>query len=184
MRRTTLHRTTVAAAAAALLLVGCGTQSDGGTAGSGAGSPSGSRSAEPSASPSLSPSAPPSASPSASTSVSPSPTATGTGCTSEAQLTAADTGRTVCLKTGGQIRLTLDGTKERPWAPVTAKGGALKAINAGIVILPGDASAAFEAVAPGTARLTSTRPLCAKRPGQKSCLGIEQWTVTVTVRDR
>ncbi|MER6126608.1 hypothetical protein ABT173_29120 [Streptomyces sp. NPDC001795] len=180
MRRTTLHRTTVVAvAAAALLLAGCGTQSDGKSAGSSAVSPSAPPSQ--SVSPSGTPSAPASASPSVPPSGAPSATTPATGCTAEAQLTAADTGRTVCLTTGGQIRLTLDGTKDRPWTTVSATGNALKATNAGIVIQPGDAVAAYDAVAPGTARLTATRPLCAKRPGQKSCLGIQQWTVTVTV---
>jgi hypothetical protein len=174
MRRTTFHRTTlVAAAAAALLVAGCGSGGGGSAAGSGASTPSGPAPASASPSPSLSPSAPPS----------PAPTASGTVCAPEVQLTAADTGRTVCLTQGGQLRLTLDGTQDRPWTTVKATGGALQATNAGIVIQPGDAVAAYKAVAPGTARLTATRPLCAKRPGQVSCLGIEQWTVTVTVTE-
>ena len=121
------------------------------------------------------------ASPSAPSSGAAAPTATPTGCTPHVQLTAADSGRTVCLSTGGQIRLTLDGTKDRPWSPVTDTGAVLKATNAGFVVQPGDAVAAFDAVAPGTAQLSATRPLCAKRPGQTSCLGIQRWTVTVTV---
>ncbi len=99
----------------------------------------------------------------------------------EVQLTAADTGRTVCLAQGGRIRIALDGSKDRPWAVVTAEGDALEATNAGIAVPPGGALAAFEAVAPGTARLSSSRPLCARQPGRNACLGIEQWTVTVTV---
>ncbi|MGW3497155.1 hypothetical protein [Streptomyces sp. NPDC001020] len=154
MRRTTLHRTT--AVAAALLLAGCGTQSGGGTSASGTVSP---------------PASP-----------SPSPTGSGKGCAAQARLTVADDGRTVCLTTGGQIRLTLHGTKDRPWTPVTATGNTLKAVNAGIAVRPGDAVAAFDAVAPGTAQLTSTRPLCARRAGQNSCLAVQKWTVTVTVR--
>lgn len=156
MRRTTLHRTTgVALWAVVVLLTGCGAQS-GGT-GPGGGTSDGTGTAPP------------------------SPTRTGGGCTTEASLTAADTGRTVCLTVGGRLRLTLDGTKDRPWTPVTARGGALKAVNAGFVIQPGDAVAAYEAIAPGTARLTATRPLCAERPGQTSCQGLQQWTVTVEV---
>ncbi|MGV9246659.1 hypothetical protein [Streptomyces sp. NPDC003710] len=184
MRRTTPHGTitTTLVAAAALLLAGCGGQ-DGGAAGAG-GSPSrqtAAPSVSPSASPSVSPSASPSVPPSASAPVPPSRTATGKGCTPEVLLTAADTGRTVCLTVGGRIRLTLHGSEDRPWSPVTATGGALKAANAGIGSRSGDTLAAFEAVAPGTARLTASRPLCAKRPGQTSCLGVEQWTVTVRV---
>ena len=182
MRRTIPQRTTVVAvAAAALLLAGCGTNSGGGAAGSSGASPSGSPTASPSSSPSVPPSASPSASPSAPGSTAPSASGAPGGCTTRLELTAADTGHTVCLTTGGQIRLTLDGTQDRPWSPVRVTGGALKAANAGIVIQPGDAVAAYDAVAPGTARLTSTRPLCAKHPGQKACMGIQQWSVTVTV---
>ncbi|MFD7876817.1 hypothetical protein ACFV5G_22380 [Streptomyces sp. NPDC059766] len=100
------------------------------------------------------------------------------------ELTAADNGRAVCLTAGGQIRLTLDGTRERPWTPVTASGGALKAANPGIAVLPGDAVAAYDAVAGGDAELGSSRPVCAQHgsPGRLSCKSVEQWTVTVTVR--
>ncbi|MGW0879547.1 hypothetical protein [Streptomyces sp. NPDC002671] len=154
MRRTT----PIALAAAALLLTACGSQSGGGDSGS---------------NDNVSPSAP---------TRSPNPTAG--ACTSRLELTAADNGRTVCLVKGGELRLTLDGTKERPWKPVSLTGTALEAINAGLVLLPGDASAAYRAVAAGKAELTSSRPLCAEptAPGQMSCKGIQEWKVTVTVR--
>lgn len=184
MRRTTFqtfHRTTVltvSVTAAALLLAGCGGKSDSGAAGGGPASPSQPASTAPSSpsSPSTGPTGT-SGAPSGSTSGTP----TGKGCAPQLQLSAADKGHTVCLTKGGRIRLELDGTKDRPWTPVKATGGALKATNAGVAIQRGDAVAAFDAVAPGTVQLTATRPLCAKRPGQVSCLGIEQWTVTVTV---
>ncbi|MEU5089698.1 hypothetical protein [Streptomyces sp. NPDC021356] len=163
MRRTTHHRTTTAtagAAAAALLLLGCGsTQQDGkGTAGTAGTAGTGGTAGPTSAS-------------------QPSPP----GCTAHADLTAADSGRTLCLTVGGYLRLTLDGTEERPWTPVKATGTALKGADAGIVILPGDALAAYTATTPGTARLTSSRPLCATAPGRISCKGIQEWTVTVRV---
>ncbi|MGW0082424.1 hypothetical protein [Streptomyces sp. NPDC003393] len=168
MRRTTsttLHPTNVAAAvaavaAAALLAAGCGAQHDGegGGAGSAGGGP---------ASPSATPSAPGSEAPS--------------GCTDQARLGAADSGRTVCLTVGGSVRLTLDGSKDRPWTPVKATGTALTGADPGIVILPGDALAAYTAATPGTARLTSSRPLCATGPHKISCKGIQEWTVTVRV---
>ncbi|WP_037853299.1 hypothetical protein [Streptomyces sp. NRRL S-340] len=164
MRRTTLHRTTAAtaaAAAAALLLAGCGTQQDGkGTGGPASATAPGSGGASPS------------------TARPPAP-----GCTAHADLTAADSGRTLCLTVGGYLRLTLDGTKERPWTPVRATGTVLKGADAGIVILPGDALAAYTATAPGTARLTASRPLCATAPGRVSCQGIQEWTVTVKVTE-
>ncbi|MFF9122979.1 hypothetical protein ACF09J_06695 [Streptomyces sp. NPDC014889] len=166
MRRSTLHAGIVTAAAATLLLVGCGAQPDG--AGSG-------KDGDPSR-PTTTPASPP-----ASQRASAPPPASAPGCTDRAELTAADSGRTLCLTVGGQIRLTLDGTEDRPWTPVRSSGTALRAANAGIVILPGDAVAAFDAVTPGTARLTSTRPLCAAGHGRTACQGIRQWTVTVRV---
>ncbi|MEU6666218.1 hypothetical protein [Streptomyces sp. NPDC046727] len=153
MRRTT----PIALAAAALLLAGCGSQQD--TGGS-----------------SDKVSAPPRGS-------APSPTRSAGDCTGQAELTAADHGRTVCVTKGGEVRLTLDGTKARPWKPVAASGTGLEAINAGFVLQPGDATAAYRAVAAGTVKLTSSRPLCAEptAPGQVSCKGIEEWAVTVRV---
>ncbi|MCH0563796.1 MULTISPECIES: hypothetical protein [unclassified Streptomyces] len=160
MRRTTFRRTTAAAVtAAALSLVACGTQDGTGTSGSG--SPS-----------AFSP-----------TSSAPSPSATpGDGCVRHVQLTEDDDGATVCLVRGGDVRLTLDGTSERPWSPVEASGDVLEPVNAGIVILPGDAVAAFRAVAPGTARLTSARPVCASQSQHAHCHALRSWSVTVTVR--
>ncbi|NNN31254.1 hypothetical protein HLK59_12920 [Streptomyces sp. S3(2020)] len=110
-------------------------------------------------------------------SVSPSPT----GCTSVAELHAADSGRTVCLAVGGTVRVALDGAENRPWAPVTAEGGGLEAANSGIVLLPGDANAAFPAVSAGRTELTSSRPLCAAETGKVSCKGLQDWSVTVVV---
>ncbi|MCX4762465.1 hypothetical protein OG562_16075 [Streptomyces sp. NBC_01275] len=166
MRRTTIHRTTfqtfrrttavAALTASALLLVGCGTEKDGGDA----------------------------AGPAPTTVT----TATGEDCaqtSAESTVTAADDGRTVCLRVGGQLRLTLDGTAQRPWSTVAAAGDAdaLKAANAGIAVQPGDALAAYEAAKAGTVRLTASRPLCAVAtgPGQVSCKGIREWSVTVMV---
>ncbi|WP_369389505.1 hypothetical protein AB5J72_19210 [Streptomyces sp. CG1] len=153
MRRTT---TSLALAAAALLLAGCGSQSGSDNAGGGK----------------VSPSAPSSSAP-----------AKG-GCAADVQLKAADGGRTVCVAKGGEVRLTLAGTKSRPWKPVTVNGTALRGINAGFVLQPGDVTAAYHAVAAGTVKLTSSRPLCAQptAPGQVSCKGIQDWTVTVTVK--
>ncbi|MGW2457888.1 hypothetical protein ACWC2M_02410 [Streptomyces sp. NPDC001761] len=153
MRRTTL----LAPAAAALLLAGCGSQQDTGSSDK--------------------------ASAPARTGT-PSPAPSARDCTGHVELTAADRGRTVCVTEGGEVRLTLDGTRARPWRPVAARGAGLEAVNAGFVLQPGDATAAYRAVAAGKVELTSSRPLCAEptAPGQVSCKGIEDWTVTVRVR--
>ncbi|WP_327697595.1 hypothetical protein [Streptomyces sp. NBC_00459] len=104
------------------------------------------------------------------------------GCTAVTTLGARDSGRTVCLAVGDTVRISLDGTSERPWKPVTLSGPGLTATNSGLVLPPGDASAAFKAVSAGRTRLESTRPLCAARTGQVSCRGIQEWRVTVVVK--
>ncbi|MET9873045.1 hypothetical protein ABZZ36_00170 [Actinacidiphila glaucinigra] len=154
------HTTAAAVAATALLLTGCGTQSGGPAGGSPSGSPSGTGTAGPGGG-----------------------GGTGGACLAEAALTAEDTGRTVCLTAGGTVRVTLDGTPDRPWSPVTSEGSALTPTNAGIGAPRGDTIAAYRATAPGTARLTSTQPLCASptAPDQVACLGLREWTVTVRV---
>ncbi|MEW1774873.1 hypothetical protein [Streptomyces sp. NPDC086777] len=160
MRRTTFHRTSLAAASL-LLLAACGSQSGNDSNDNHAGSGSGTVSTSPSA-----------ASPS-----------DATRCVSVGDLTAQDNGSTYCMAVGGRLRLNLDGTRQRPWKAVTASGSALRAANAGIVLQPGDASAAYEAVAPGTVTLSSTRPVCAQptAPGGVSCKAIQEWRVTVRV---
>ncbi|MFC8518124.1 hypothetical protein [Streptomyces sp. NPDC057257] len=114
--------------------------------------------------------------------VSSSPTTTPTGCTPASTLDVHDSGRTVCLAVGETLRINLDGTAKRPWKPVSGSGSVLEATNAGIVLLPGDANAAFKAVKDGRTRLQSTRPLCAAQPGRVSCLGIQEWWVAVVVK--
>lgn len=180
MRRSIPH-TTLAVAALALVLAGCGGQAD---SGKGGGSNSVSSSPTPTTSSSPTPTSPSSPAPTSPSSPAPttSPTPSSTGCTPDATLDAGDSGRTVCLAVGDTLRISLDGTSKRPWKPVTAKGSALQATNSGIVLQPGDANAAFKAVADGRTRLESTRPLCAAQTGRVSCLGIQEWWVTVVVK--
>ncbi|WP_381565837.1 hypothetical protein [Streptomyces eurythermus] len=152
-----MRRTTpLVLAAAVLLLAGCGSEQDTGSGGR-APAPSGTGA--------------------------PSAGRNAGDCTGHANLTAADQDRSVCLAKGGELRITLDGTKARPWKPVTVGGTGLEAINAGLVLQPGDATAAYRAVAAGTVKLTSSRPLCPEptAPDQASCKGVEEWTVTVRV---
>lgn len=148
----TNRHTTLTLAALALLLAGCG--SEAGSQGSD--------------SDTVSP-PPPSASSSP-------------GCTPASELDAADSGSTVCLAVGDTVRISLDGTKNRPWKPVTTEGSGLEAANSGIVLLPGDASSAYRAVSAGRVQLSSQRPLCATETGGVSCKGIQEWRVTVEVK--
>ncbi|MEV8035421.1 hypothetical protein [Streptomyces sp. NPDC086182] len=114
--------------------------------------------------------------------VSPSPTSSRPSCaTAKGELGAADSGHTYCLAPGETIRVSLDGTTRRPWTPVKSSGTGLEATNSGIVLQPGDASAAYRAVSAGTVRLTSSRPLCPSDPARVSCDGLQEWTVTVVV---
>ncbi|MET8859211.1 hypothetical protein [Streptomyces sp. NPDC004579] len=169
MRRTT-HTRTIALAALALLLAGCGTQGGDDTGAGGTVSPS---PTDGTVSPTPSPT---------DGTASPSPTPSGPGCAqATAQLGAADTGRTYCLAPDDTIRVLLDGTTKRPWKPVRSEGGALAATNGGIVLQPGDASAAYRAVSEGTVTLTSSRPMCPSDPARMSCKGLQEWTVTVVV---
>ncbi|MEV3914818.1 hypothetical protein [Streptomyces canus] len=147
-----IRKTTLALATLTLLLAGCGTEAGNGKGGGGD---------------RVSPS---------------SPTPTATGCTTRAELGATDSGDTVCLAVGDTIRISLDGTKSRPWKPVAVDGSGLEATNSGIVLLPGDASSAYKAVSAGQVRLSSQRPLCATETGRVSCKGIQEWRVTVEVK--
>ncbi|MFB7246931.1 hypothetical protein CW362_04830 [Streptomyces populi] len=180
MRRTT-HTRTIALAALALLLAGCGSQGTTDTGADGTRSPSptgGTATASPSPTGGT---AAPSPSPTDGTR-SPSPPPSGPDCAkAEAQLDAADTGHTYCLAPGDTIRVLLDGTTSRPWKPVKSDGDALTATNGGIVLQPGDASAAYRAVGAGTVTLTSSRPMCPSDPARMSCKGLQEWTVTVVV---
>ncbi|MFG2377943.1 hypothetical protein ACGFY9_41615 [Streptomyces sp. NPDC048504] len=118
---------------------------------------------------------------SVSPSSSPTPSKSRAACTAKETLSATDTSGTFCLTTGNTVRILLDGTTTRPWAPVKTVGTGLKATNSGILIRPGDASNAYEAVSAGTVKLTSSRPLCATAPHKISCKGIQEWSVTVVV---
>jgi hypothetical protein len=161
MRRTIRH-TTLALAALTLVLAGCGSQTDSGKGGD-------SNDVSSSPTPTKSPVPSPTTSPP-------------TGCTTASTLGATDSGSTVCLAMGDTVRITLDGTAKRPWKPLAATGSGLQPTNSGIVLQRGDASAAFKAVATGKTRLQSTRPLCATQAGRVSCLGIQEWWVTVEVK--
>lgn len=118
---------------------------------------------------------------SVSPSSSPTPGKSRAACTAKDTLSATDANGTFCLTTGNTVRILLDGTTARPWAPVKTVGTGLKATNSGILIRPGDASNAYEAVSAGTVKLTSSRPLCATAPHKISCKGIQEWSVTVVV---
>lgn len=169
--RSTIPRTALALAALGLLLTGCGTQPGTGSAGSATGTPSAGRTVSPA----------PSSSPSTTSPSTASPSTASPKCAPPAELGAGDSGRTVCVAVGGVVRVNLDGTREKPWKALTVSGEGLEATNSGLVLRPGDASGAYRAVAAGTARLASDRPLCATGPGEVACQSLQEWWVTVVV---
>ncbi|MFJ3666307.1 hypothetical protein ACIPSE_07620 [Streptomyces sp. NPDC090106] len=114
--------------------------------------------------------------------VSPSPSGSSACAPPSGELGAKDSGRTVCLAAGDTVRVSLNGTNDRAWTAVTAEGDGLEPVNSGIALPPGDSNAAYRATGPGTARLTSSRPLCATEPGKVSCKGIQEWWVKVVVK--
>ncbi|MFG2310044.1 hypothetical protein ACGFS9_15425 [Streptomyces sp. NPDC048566] len=176
MRRTTHTRTIALTALTLLVAAGCGTQ--GGSEAGTSVSPSSAPTAPSATAPS--PSSPPASAPSTGP-ASPPPSSAGDCTTVRGELDAADTGHRFCLGLGDTLRVVLDGTTPRPWKPVRTDGEALEAANSGIVLQPGDASAAYRAVSAGTVRLTSSRPMCPSDPGRVSCKGLQEWTVTVVV---
>ncbi|MDT0474753.1 hypothetical protein RM863_21760 [Streptomyces sp. DSM 41014] len=113
---------------------------------------------------------------------SPSAASPSRGCAPPAELGAGDSGRTVCVAVGGVVRVDLDGSEARPWKPLAVSGAGLRATNSGLVLGRGDATGAYRAVAAGTARLASARPLCPTGAGEVSCVGLQGWSLTVVVR--
>lgn len=138
MRRTIPH-TAVALTALALALAGCGGQADSGKGGD---SDSVSSSPTPTTRPSTTP----------------------TGCAPASTLGVRDSGRTVCMAVGDTIRISLDGTAKRPWKPLSPKGSVLEAANSGIVLQPGDASAAYKAVEKERPGCSPRGPCVPRRP--------------------
>jgi hypothetical protein len=95
----------------------------------------------------------------------------------------ADGGRTVSLVKGQRLHVVLQGDATRRWSPVTMTGTALTwRVDVGATPTIGTTLALFEAVTPGEAELTSTRPLCTPpTPTQASCHAQQSWTMTVVI---
>jgi hypothetical protein len=173
-----MRRTAIAASAAGLAVVaittGCGVQSTGGT---GAGSHQ-SVSGEPLPLPS---------SPSASA------PATSAKCVHARRgaerttitLTNSDNKKVLCVLPGVGVFVALHGTPKVFWAAVASSSPTLQRRPNGALALPvGVTGAFFVAVAPGTAKLTSTlRPCQAKPPTRvvAHCVKLEKFSVTIKV---
>jgi hypothetical protein len=91
---------------------------------------------------------------------------------------------TYCVNLGGTVTLTLNGTADQRWQPVKLGGTALTDVPmSGIPPIGPSITTLYKAVQTGTATLTSARPLCPPaKPGSASCLGMQAFQVTITVR--
>jgi hypothetical protein len=103
-------------------------------------------------------------------------------CPTPAQLTAADNGRTVCATVGTRFTVKLPDDGKGHWTAITSDTDAVD-----LVLLTGSppisgTQADFVARHRGTAKLTSSRPVCpTASPGGLSCQSMQAFAVTVTV---
>lgn len=110
---------------------------------------------------------------------------TGAGClTGSVTITEADGGRSVCVTTGSTVDVVLHGSAEQRWSPVEENGQALRVRVSGKGSLPvGVTAAYFSTAEPGSAALTSSRPVCPSPAANGvSCMARVSFEVTVTVR--
>lgn len=100
-------------------------------------------------------------------------------------LTLSDNKKVLCVLPGVGIFVALHGTPHELWAAVTSSSAALQPRPDGALSLPiGETGAFFKAVAPGTAKLTSTlRPCPAKPPSRAvaKCVKLVKFSVTIKV---
>ncbi len=91
-------------------------------------------------------------------------------------------GGTFCVRPGERVMVYLRGTPAREWAPIQSDSTALVAVASGRLSLPvGVTGASFLAARPGTAHLTSDRPVCSSGPVR--CDALLAFRVTVIVSE-
>jgi len=100
-------------------------------------------------------------------------------------LTNSDNKKVLCVLPGVGVFVALHGTPKELWTAVASSSAALQARPNGALSLPvGVTGAFFVAVAPGTAKLTSTlRPCPAKPPSRAAgpCVKLIKFSVTIKV---
>lgn len=99
-------------------------------------------------------------------------------------LTEQDNRRQACVTAGTLVQVYLHGKPDQMWSGVSSDAPALRPVATGRGALPiGVTGGFFRADGAGTARLTSSRPMCpSPPPGGARCLALEGFTVTVEVR--
>src|SRR5690348_9469278 len=80
-------------------------------------------------------------------------------------LTNADNGRSVCVRRGAAVLVYLRGTQASRWSVIHSSSGVLRPhANGHLLLALGVTGASFIAARPGTASITSTRPVCPTPP--------------------
>jgi hypothetical protein len=104
-------------------------------------------------------------------------------------LTNADNGRSVCVRRGTAVLVYLRGTQASRWSVIHPSSGVLQShANGHLLLALGVTGASFVAARPGTASITSTRPVCPTPPpnsgsqsGTVECGAILGFRVSVRV---
>jgi hypothetical protein len=105
-------------------------------------------------------------------------------------ITQADSGKTYCLRVGGQVAIILHSTQKKLWLVPLASNKVLKAVPSGAgALVAGATGVWYKAAKPGRSVVTSVRPPCravANSAGTaypvKSCAVKDRFTVTIVVR--
>lgn len=103
-------------------------------------------------------------------------------CQPPSQLTAADSGHTVCATVGAKFSVKLPDDGKGHWSALTSDSDAVDVLLlAGSPPISGT-QADFVARHKGTAKITSSRPVCPSTPpGGMSCKAMQAFSVTVVV---
>jgi putative hemolysin len=102
-------------------------------------------------------------------------------------ITQADSGKTYCVRAGGQVSIILHSTQKNLWRVPLASGHVLKAVpNGAGSLVAGATGIWYKATRPGRSVVTSVRPPCraaANSAGTaypvKSCAPKDRFTVTI-----
>jgi hypothetical protein len=112
------------------------------------------------------------------TSPEPTPTASGTCASARLTVTNADNGNTLCVRPGTALLVLLrNGT-----GPIRYSGPLAPRADGRLMLMRGVTGAAFTAVRPGVATITSVISPCASEPGPVHCLVLMLFRLRVEIR--
>jgi hypothetical protein len=102
-------------------------------------------------------------------------------------ITQADSGKTYCVRVGGQVTIILHSTQKNLWREPLASGNVLEGVpNGAASLVEGATGVWYKATRPGRSVVTSVRPPCraaANSAGTsypvKSCALKDRFTVTI-----